>query len=471
MSSGIILPGALNLAINPLAIKEGELIRTLNVERDFIGGWKKRSGYNTFLGTPDNSQVTTLFSWTQNDGTSLNVYRKSGGTLYYSSQGTAAWAICGGGTLTANSHIGNTVIDNTMIIGDGTAATRHTTNGTSFANTTAAPLAEHWTEFQGRGWGARGTAVSGTNTDMFYSTVGTLTDWTTDSSSIRIPGAGRVNSLFKAADRLIPTKDLGQIFRYDGNDLLDLATDLGPSSPYSLGEVEGFRIYLNRKGFFAYGGNRPELISNSVERQIYNDAGEGITGTVFDNAPGIIHRYNYLCGVGTVTDDLTDEEVSDCIMKYDYQLNEWVNWKFANRPYAFCSYKDATGVDQLIFGDNGGQCYQISGTALSDNGLPIEVVMEGLLHKGTLQEKKWNWIKMLFNPGSRGQVQVAITDSIEKQSKKWINVGQTTSGVVEYSFPEGSRGIFCFYKIIESSREARFQYLGLEYSADIIQHR
>jgi hypothetical protein len=461
--------GALNLKISPFVQKEGELIQAVNIERDTFPAWKKRPGYTTYLGTPDNAQVNSLFSWTKNDN-SLYTYRYSGSVLYYSTQGTGDWTVCGNGTFTGGALIGHAVLDDVMITGDGTAATRHTSTGTSFTNTTSAPLASLFEEYQGRIYAARGTATSGVNTDLFYSTIGTASNWTADSSSIRVPGAGRIIGLFKANDRLVATKDSGNIFRWDGYNLIDLTTNLGPSSFQSVGSVEDYRVYLNRRGVFGYGGGKPELLSNAIERQIYNDSGSAIAGTTFDNAPGIVHKYDWFCSVGTITDDLTDETISNAILKYDVQHNEFVNWQFNNRPTAFHSYKDATGVEQFIFGDSGGQCYQLSGTATSDNNTTIEAKLQGVLNFGVPEsDKKFNFVWAFTNPGAEAKIQVAIGDTFTKGTKKWVDLKQVTDGVMEARFPQGSRGKLLFWRLYESSRYVRFNFYGFTVDAEVIE--
>ncbi len=459
--------GGKQLKVSPFLAKEGEMIRCLNMETDMIGAKKKRPGYATYLGTADNDQVNSLFTWVKDDGTTIFNYRASGSALYYSTQGTAEWAICGNGTISDGAHIGHGILNNTLIIGDGVGSTRHSTDGTSFTNTTDAPIASEFTDYQGRMW-AMGTASFG-----FYSRAGTHapTDWTTDSSSQFIGGGGKLNKIFKANDRLVFNKNSGAIFRYDGYNLVDLATNLGYTSPYSIGEVEDYRIGLNRLGFFGYGGEKPEILSNSVERQIYNDAGEGIAGTTFDNAPGIIHRYDYLCSVGTVTDDLTDETIADCIMKYDFQLDEWADWKFADRPTAFCSYKDESGDQQLIFGDAGGQCYTQGGTALTDNGTAIDCAMEGVLHFGQPEtDKKFNYIWAFTNPGCQAKFQVAISDTFTKGKKKWMDMKQLTDGVMETKFPQG-RGKLLFWKVSEVSKDTRFHFYGFVVDVDFMERK
>lgn len=458
-SSNIIIPGSLNLAINPLKHKPGDMIRAQNITNDQFGAKKKRPGYITYLGTLG-AEVTSLFNFTMNNGSFWN-YAVAGGTVFYSTQGTGAWAVAGNGTLTNQARPGNAVMNNVMIIGDGTAATRHTTNGTSFTNTTSAPIANYFTEYQRRIW------AGGTASDAFFSTQGTATDWTSDSSSVLIPGSGRLNGVFKAADRTIFNKTSGNMFRWDGFNLVDLATNLGPSSASGVADIEDYRFFPNRLGYYGFGGDRPELISNSIEKMIYNDAGEGIAGTIFDNMPGVAYRYEYMTSIGTVTDDLTGDQVTNAIPVYDYQTNEWWVNSFGTRPTAMLSFINNDRNQQMIFGDASGQCYTYGGTATSDNGLPINVEMQGIITADTLMEKKWKWFRAMFNPGCEAEVQVAITDSFNRADKEWKTIGSANNGIVEIHFPPDTRGRILYWQIIESSKNARMHFFGIEFDAEL----
>ena len=452
----------LGLKTSPLLESEGNLLRCVNMDPDPIGGLRKRPGYVSYLGS-HGSQIDSLFEWHQNDGSTFWTYAAAGGSILYSTQGTGAWTICGNGTMTSGTHIGTAYLENTMIIGDGVVATRHTTNGTSLTNTPSAPIAPYFTDYQNRIY-AGGTASS-----LFYSNVGTPSDWTNDSSSITIPGPGKISAVYKSQDRLVASKNSGVMHRWDGYNLFDMSTELGPSSYSSLGAVEGFKFGLNRLGFFAYTAGVPQLLSNQVERQIYNDRGSGIIGTTFDNAPGVLHKYNYYCTVGTITDDLTNETVEAGIMVYNFQQDYWRNYKFAHRPTAWLSYKDVSGSQQLIFGDGNGQCYTLGGTALSDNGAAIACSAEGVLNFGDPEsEKDFNTIWAFFSPGSGAKFQVAPTDSFSKWSKKWIDLGDTSTGIVEFNFPSGSRGRLLSWRVSESSRESRFTFYGFSVDYDTI---
>jgi hypothetical protein len=135
--------GGINTYSNPLS-QDGVLIHAINVTSTGQGYKTKRSGYSSFLGTPDSSQVQSLFDFQNigNNSGSMALYRASGTSLYYSLQGTGAWTLAGNGTITSGAHFGHAVLDNVLIGGDGQGSTRHTTNGTSFTNTTLAPPSE-----------------------------------------------------------------------------------------------------------------------------------------------------------------------------------------------------------------------------------------------------------------------------------------------------------------------------------------
>lgn len=457
----------LNLYVNPLLKKDSQLIRAVNVTSDSYGAKTKRSGYNTFLGTANGSTPLDLFSYYKNDGTTFYLYRNSGGLVYYSAQGTGAWTIAANGTVTAGNHVGHAVLDNTLIIGDGSGSTRHTTNGTSFTDSTLAPIAATFDMFQNRIY------AGGTSSSMFYSVTGDATNWTTtgtaDSSSLTIPGAGKMALVFNANDRILAVKNSGKMFRWDGWNLVDMSTDLGPSSPYSYAKTEDYSFWMNRLGVYGYGGGKPELLSNAVQKQIYNSLGSAIVGTIFNTIPAVVHRYDYLAAIGTVTDDLTKETIGNCILKFDYNKNEWLNYQFANNPTAWLSYKDASGDQQLIWGASGGQCYKLSGTATTDNGTRIESVMEFLVYMGFPEyDKKWNELYVTTNPGCEAKVQVAYSDTYERDFLRWEDVGDCQKGANEFRLTGRSKMLFI--KIYESSLNKPFTIYGISIDGEPIPH-
>jgi len=455
-----------NLKVQPLLHKEGDLLRSVNVETFPVGAKRKRPGYITYLGTmPNGSTVNGLFNWSKNNGTQFWNYAFSGGNLYYSQQGTGSWTICGNGTFNAAGTITNAVLKDTLCVSDGVGSVLTTTDGTDFTATSDSPVSVALEEYHQRIFAA------GTASDLFWSNVGTPTDWTNDSSSVLIPGAGKLASLFKTSDRIVATKNSGRMFRFDEYNLIDLSTNKGPTSNSAIGELEDYRIYPNRNGFYGYGGDKPELLSNAIERQIFNDKAEGIVGTTFDSMPGAVHQYRYYTTIGTVTDDLTDETIKDAVAVYDGQNNDWWNYKFANRPTAWLSFKDENGDEQLVFG-GGSQCYQISGTATSDNGSPIESVIEGVIHVASPdRDKEWREITASFNPGAQAKIQVGLSDTFTKPAKGWVDLGDAEDGVVNYHFPSGSRSKLLFWKVYDNSATTRYNFYGFSLDYDMVNRR
>ena len=467
MNQKISQVGGLNLYVNPINRNNGEMIKAVNITSDFYGSKRKRPGYSTFLGTADGSAVNSLFSFYKNDDSTFWLYRASGSKLYSSQQGTGAWTVCGNGTISAGAHISAAVLDNTLCIADGAGTLKWSTTGTSFVDGTLAPIATSLEQYQNRIY------ASGTASDLFYSATGDATNWntsgTSDSSSFKIPGPGKIQMIFKNNDRLVATKIDGAMFRWDGYALLDMATELGPTSPYSVSQVEGYFMWLNRLGIFGYGGDRPELLSNPVQRQIYNSLGSAIVGTVFNTAPAAVHRYDYMVGVGNITDDYTKETITNAIIKYDFNKNEFLNWSMAHNPTAMLSYKDANGNQLFIFGSSSGQCYQLSNSATADNTTAIEAQMMFSVDAGTLElDKRWNWLWLYFNPGCQATVQIACTDSLTPSGVTWTDIGSVTSGIVRYKFPNNTRSKMLYIRIHEKSKDAQFVFYGFSYDAEPI---
>jgi hypothetical protein len=443
-----------------------------------LGAKSKRPGYTAFLGTPDTAQVQSLFAFPNigNDASKINLYRASGSALYYSLQGTGAWTLAGNGTISNGAHFGAAIGNGGTVLigGDGIGSTRHTTNGTSFTNTTLAPVSEFFADYQGRMYAA-GSADSN-----FYSTTNDATNWnlsgTADSSSFRVPGEGKLQKIFVASDRLIESKSRGKLLQWDGFSQVDMSTTYGPSSPYSVAKVENYHFWLNQYGHFGFDGGNPQLLSNPIQRYFYNKQNTGIQGTLFPTIPAEAHYYDYLASIGTVTDDFTGRQIGNAILNYNFQKNEYLMWQFANNPTSYLSYTDLNNTRQLIFGDQSGQCYQINQTATSDNGTPIVTELVFLFTYGDPSyEKKWDWLRLFFNPGCEVNIQAAFSETFTYQHLRWFDIVDNSSspqqnasdGIVEYRFPQGSRSRLLFLRLYESSVTSQWVYYGSQIEATI----
>lgn len=450
----------INTFVNPLAQQDGLTLSALNVDTDPANGVTKRKGYSTYLNNPDNASVNSLFTWRFNNGTQFYNYRASGSILYYSTQGTGNWTVCGNGTIADGARVGHTVLNSTLIVGDGVNATRHSTDGTSFTNTTSAPISSRFEQYKGRVY------AIGTANNLFWSTSGTASDWTTDSSSELIPAEGKNDSIFKQDDQLYITTNSYKTFSWDDYRLIDLATDNGPSSADSIGNYEDLRFWLTRKGASAFAGDKPKYISNAVIDQISSDFGGGMYGTSFDNAQGIVHNHAYFVTVGTITTPFVGGTIADAIIKYDIQHDDWVDYQLADYPISMNTFIDTTRISQHIFGDATGQCYMFD-SSTNDNGTAISASMELLIHGNTLLKKNWRRMRLSFNPRCQIQIMVAAQDSFDKD-KRWIPVATNTDdGLVEYYFTGSERSAFLFIKIIESSKDSTFKFYGGEIDYEV----
>lgn len=451
-----------NSYLNPL-MEDGQLIHAVNVESFPYGAKRKRPGYDSYLGNLGTT-VTSMWQFAPS-GTQFWNYAAAGSKIYYSIQGTGDWTVAGNGTISSGAHVGHAIQGTTMILGDGVGSTRHTTNGTSFTNTSLAPVSPAFEEYQGRVY-----AINASN--AFYSVANDITNWntsgTSDSSSFEVTGAGTLTTVFKGFDKLWFVKSSGVMKKWDGFSLIDLATTYGPSSPYSIGTAEGYPFFVNQYGHYGFTGGQPKLLSNAIQRQFYNPANTGIAGTAFSTIPGACHRYDYLASVGTVTDDFTDRTISDCIIKYDFQKNEYLNWSFADKPTAFLSAKDSSNDIQLYFGDASGNTYKLNPTSTSDNGDPITSELVFVFHFGSPEfEKKWNYFRGVFNPGCQAKVQYACSNVYTYENLRWFDIDDVTNGVVEDRFEGGSQSRFLFIRLYEYSKDPQWTHYGWSIGATV----
>lgn len=492
-----------NTFTSPMAGDDGILIHSLNMVSFPYGAKSKRPGYNTFQGTADGSQIQRLFSFPRGDGTTLTLHRVSGTNIYYSTQGTSAWATCSGyGTVGAGNYFDYDIIydqnsgSQVLVGNDGQGTVRWTSDGTTF-NATGGSTPnnyQYFTEYHGRIY-ASGTQFPGT---LLYSSANSGTQWTSappyDSSFVIIPSSGAPTKSFVTGDKLFIPKNKGKMFNWDEYNLIDMSTTYSPSSPQSIASIEDYYFWINQYGHFGFDGAQLQLLSNPVQRYFYNSENTGIAGSQLANAPGVTHIYDYYVSMGTIQDDFTHRGVNNAILNYNYQKNEYLLHQFANFPTAWHSYFDTNNKVQLIFGDKDGQVYQLDPTATSDNGNPINCELVLLYtYNGqstaitptsqtnvdaTAYEKKWDWIRLYFNPGCEANIQFAVSNSFTYENLIWQDIVDPTpntqniggDGVVEFRFPQGTRGRVLFVRIYESSLDSKWTYYGCQIDAEPVVH-
>jgi len=457
----------INTKVNPLLQEEGSLLTCVNLDADPIGAKTKRGGLETFLNNPDSEQVNNIFSFQA--GTVDYLYRMSGSICYYYEIGGAGttWTPAGNGTFSGGGRLGNTVLYDTMIAGNGIGSTRHTTNGTSFTDTTLAPLARYWTNNFGRGYAAN-------DQTLFWSSANDITNWSTggtsDSSSIQLPGGGTANGLFATYNRVIASKSSGLMHRWDSYARETVPGELAPTSNWANTNMDDLRLYPNRRGIYAFSGDYPKLISRPIEKQFYNQANSGIPGTLFSDLAAGEFNYTYYLSEGSYTDPMTGNSLNNAVAVYDYFDNEFSNYQWPFTPTSYGDYTDENGDSWQLLGDSTGQVYRVNNSLTSDVGTAIEAYMEGfsVLEKGYQDKKVYRaWIHT--NPGCQAKLQISMTNSLFETSRKWFDVGDLSRGVTYVEFPQDkNRGKYLFYRVYESSSDAPWTIYGITFEFDYV---
>lgn len=490
----------LDLYDNPMAAgMDGALIYSKNIISYPYGAKSKRPGYNSFLNAPDSGTVKSLLWFPFNSGTQFYLMRASGSIVYSSLNGTQNWTQMGNGTITNGNYFGGCIVNSTFIGGDGAGSTRHSTNGTSFTNTTGAPVGQYWEEYQGRAY------VSGTNSYLQYSVASDATNWssggTSDSSALFIPGGGSLTRLFKTPDQLVITKSTQRMYAWNGTAVIDIATRFAPSAPWSVAQTDQATFWINSLGHYMFDGGQLHLLSNNVQPFFYNRQGNGIAGTFLPTAQGVTHKHDYFCTLGSITDDISNISTNNAILNYNFQKNEYLTWQFNDFPTSWLSYLDNNNQYQLIFGNASGQCFQLDLTAASDNGQPIATEMvfrftysansislsqtsESALPGASFQ-KEWRWLRFFFSPGCEINVQYCYAETFDNLSElPWTEAVNTANaqrlqqlnwqfsdGVLEMrvaqDINDNRRSRFLFVRFFDNSTTSKWSVYGLSVDAQV----
>ncbi len=474
---------------------DGQAIHLLNVVQFPFGGMSKRPGYGTFLNNPDGSAVNSLFTWQMQNSGTFTAYRASGTQLFYSAQGTGNWTAAMGGSIAGGQHVGHTIFNNILTVGDGVNPLMNATIPSTFTSPGSAPVAQYLTTYQNRVY-----TTDGTSDNLQYSVTNDPTNWqnsgTSDSNFLVIPTSGALANVFVAANYLNITQTRGNIYTYDGQTLTNTTTNYGPSSPWSIAQIDDTYFWSNNIGQFQYDGAQKTVISNPIQRQFYNRQNTGIGTASIGTMPSVGYYWTYLTAVGTTTDDFTGRIINNNIIAYDFQKTQYTNWSFHDAPTAMHSYIDTGLGRQMIFGNSSGQCFALDSTKTSDNGnaIPTEMVFlftyaqqsstftqtSASTVSGSTYEKKWNSMRLFFNPGDEMNIQFSFSNSLTYQNLKWSEVintkigdgayWQVNDGAVEISFPNNPHNLprsrFLFVRMYESSTTSQWSYYGCSIVAE-----
>lgn len=454
--------GGVKQKVSPFLHEDGDLLVCENLDNYPSGAKTKRSGYEKFLGTLPGT-VSSMFVYPYPTNTNVLYYAYAGSVLHYSEQGTGAWMVAGSGTFSGQRPLGYGAMGTVLMVGDG-SVTRHSTNGTSFTDTTLAPAGDKFAEFRQRMFIAYGTV-------LYASELGSPTGWsissTNPSYSEPIEGYGVINSLFSANDELVVTKDSGAIVHFDGYRKYVSPSNDAPGHYTSVANLDGVRFYTNPEGVWGF-NTKPQKVSEPVQPMFYNNSGSAPSESYLrSSSKAVAFKDNYYTYIGTTTSDIYPQTVANCIMKYDLSRNEWSWYKIPLRTYSmFYDYtQDGYG---WMFG-NINQAYRFSPTATSDDGQAISATMIGFLHfREPDRDKRINRLTASASPGCGATFQIAMSDTLTLDNLMWIDIGDLYSGTRKFIPDLELRGKFMFYKLHESSTDKPFTFYGFTVDFDYV---
>jgi len=63
-----------------------------------------------------------------------------------------------------------------------------------------------------------------------------------------------------------------------------------------------------------------------------------------------------------------------------------------------------------------------------------------------------------------------MSDTFSPRTLQWKDVAFAKDGVIEEHFPSGTRSIFLFWRVYESSTDQPWQLYGWEWEANLVKH-
>lgn len=130
---------------------------------------------------------------------------------------------------------------------------------------------------------------------------------------------------------------------------------IGCVSGYTVQNMDLYTIWLGRKGFYAYAGGKPQLISNGISGII-----SGITSPQSAFAAPSHDDDHYRCYVGTLT--IEGRTFKNCVIQYTLSTNSWAVYSYrvatatTDTITSMGVFDDGT-TQRVYFGTSNGQVY------------------------------------------------------------------------------------------------------------------
>lgn len=431
----------MNRAVPYHLAKDSELDLCINANAALIGAKTKRPPYATYLDNPDSSKVQALYFWLKADGTKM-LFRVSNGVIYRQTIGTdATWQSVETGL--TDTRTGIATLNGKTFFSTGEDPMIYTADGAAFVEVTAGtpPRPKFLTVFQGRLQGAASSTEVSTQdsltgpSSIYFSRVNDGTDWNIDLNDPSAAGFayidpdsnGRINGFHKALNREMIFKQ-SALYRYDGTTVSDLNL-ITTTSGYSVASLKDFLIFLNQDGVWGYSGTTPDIISVAIK-----DIIASLDGDELVDASAAVYKREWFCSVGAVTID--GIVIDNCVLHLDFDNAMWHIYSFAHKPTAWVTFRDADNNEQLLFGDEDGQCYLWDSGDDGDAGTPIEMLVRTHNYDDSLPEnpKQYDSCYIEAEPSAGLIAQFSVDDG------NWYELGEVNEPITKFTFPKGVTG-------------------------------
>jgi len=277
------------------------------------------------------------------------------------------------------------------------------------------------------------------------------------------------------ANRLLIFKE-NSLHRYDTNTRYKVPGCPGTVSSRSIGNIQGWTLYLHSTGIWGYDGSSSRLLSRKIK-----DIIDGIATKSFINACCWIKGDHYYLYVGDINNPKTGLTISKCLIDYDVAKTAFTWRSLEKEPLIFCNYPDdRSGVtynsatityndadtmynalmsaeERVYFGNTDGAVYQFD-TGMNYDGSSITFLIETKdYYLGYPSLYKLLQKVQVFVDSGKG-----VTIQFKMDDKDWKTLGRVDKTQTELIFPDASRCQRVRFRVSESSKGGRFAFEGLE---------
>ena len=384
-----------NQKVNPILMKDEELLDLVNWYTDKLGAKKVRPGYKKFLDNPDSKKVTGLHFFKFPNGT-ITFLRFSGANIYAINPNTAtSWGTAGftytsdfkrpeATILSGKVHIVDQISSTDSVYIEYDSSTFTNTNYVSGTDVVIPYKGKTITVYHRRIYvGSPYYAPNLYKSRLSWSSIdyenhGTSppSPWTTDDNDISSANYrpidpdfnGDILKVTSIGDRLNIYKSNG-LYRYNEERMFTLLQMSPIDGSIATMPETSEDYFLTSEGFFKTNGRDVKPIGVGwlpIIKEIFRN------GINLSKVVSYAVDFRYYCYLGDVT--YNGRTVTNAVFVYDARIDELWLWSLGHDMTAFGHYTNNNGKNILVMGDVDGNTYYFDDNADDDGGKKISAM-------------------------------------------------------------------------------------------------